>query len=45
MGLVRGSIREGTSVSTSLTVLVSLGREVREGIDVSIQLAFVLGAV
>ena len=41
MGLVRGSIREGTSVS----VLVSLGREVREGIDVSIQLAFVLGAV
>ena len=44
VGLVRGSVSEGTNVSTSLTVLISLGRESREGMDVAIQLDF-FGAV
>lgn len=45
MGFVFLSVRAGTIVSTTFTLLVSFGRAPRDGMEVAIQLAFLDGAM
>lgn len=45
VGLMFLSVMDATFVSMTCTMFVSLGRSLREGIDVAIQLDFFGGAV